>query len=91
MRKFIALTALIALTMPSPAMAWGFETHKFIVSRAIDILPEPLRPFFEANRAFIANETLANVLNFDAAPDGAATDELQVDGENIAIGLRKAP
>jgi hypothetical protein len=50
------LTAILAA--PSGAHAWGFETHKFIVARAIDILPDPLRPFFEANRAFIVERSI---------------------------------
>jgi hypothetical protein len=50
------LTAI--LLVPSTASAWGFEAHKFIMSRAIDILPEPLRPFFEANRAFIVERAI---------------------------------
>ncbi len=50
---------LVALLMvPSPAAAWGFEAHKFIVARALDILPAPLRPFFEANRAFIVERAI---------------------------------
>ena len=44
--------------MPTSADAWGFEAHKFIVSRAIDMLPEPIRPFFEANRAFIVERAI---------------------------------
>ena len=43
---------------PAPARAWGFDAHKFIVSRAIDLLPEPIRPFFEANRAFIVERSI---------------------------------
>lgn len=50
------LTAI--LLTPAAADAWGFEAHKFIVSRAIDILPAPLRPFFEANRAFIVERSI---------------------------------
>ena len=50
------LTAILAA--PSAAHAWGFEAHKFIVARAIDILPAPLRPFFEANRAFIVERAI---------------------------------
>jgi hypothetical protein len=46
------------LLVPSTASAWGFEAHKFIVARAIDILPEALRPFFEANRAFIVERAI---------------------------------
>ena len=46
------------LLVPSTASAWGFDAHRFIVSRAIDILPEPLRPFFDANRAFIVERAI---------------------------------
>ena len=57
--RCIAIGVLTAiLVAPSTANAWGFETHKFIVARAIDILPEPLRPFFEANRAFIVERSI---------------------------------
>jgi hypothetical protein len=57
--RCIAIGVLTAILLaPSTASAWGFEAHKFIVSRAIDILPEPLRPFFEANRAFIVERAI---------------------------------
>ena len=49
---------LAHLVVPSSASAWGFEAHKLIVSRAIDILPAPLRPFFDANRAFIVERSI---------------------------------
>ena len=56
----IVIAGLIAaiLVVPSTAGAWGLEVHQFIVSRAIDILPEPIRPFFEANRAFIVERAI---------------------------------
>ena len=58
--RFAVLGCLLTaiLLAPSPAHAWGFEAHRFIVARAIDILPEPLRPFFEANRAFIVERAI---------------------------------
>jgi hypothetical protein len=57
--RCIAIGVLTAiLVIPSTAHAWGFEAHKFIVARAIDILPESLRPFFEANRAFIVERAI---------------------------------
>ena len=58
MRKATAFVALAALLMPSPALAWGFETHKFIVSQAIDILPAEIRPFFQANRVFVVEHCI---------------------------------
>jgi len=54
-----ALGALIVILLaPATAGAWGFEAHKFIVARAIDMLPAPIRPFFEANRAFIVERAI---------------------------------
>jgi hypothetical protein len=61
MRKLtamLALAAVLMLSMPAPVLAWGFETHKFIVSRAIDILPAAIRPFFEANRVFVVEHCI---------------------------------
>jgi hypothetical protein len=46
-----AWLVLIALVCPSPAHAWGFEVHKFIMDRAIALLPDGLRPVFERHRA----------------------------------------
>lgn len=58
MRTVVIGMLIAILVAPSTASAWGFEAHKFIVARAIDILPEPLRPFFEANRAFIVERSI---------------------------------
>ncbi|MSO56047.1 MAG: hypothetical protein EXQ55_03875 [Acidobacteria bacterium] len=52
------LVVLAALLRPAPATAWGSETHKFIVSRAIDMLPEAIRPFFQANRVFVVEHAI---------------------------------
>ncbi len=35
---------------PSPASAWGFAAHRYIMRRAIDILPAELKPFFVQHR-----------------------------------------
>ncbi len=58
MRVFGIGLLTVLLMCPSNAGAWGFDAHKFIVARAIDILPAPLRPFFEANRAFIVERAI---------------------------------
>jgi hypothetical protein len=58
MRRMAAAVALVALVTPSPAYAWGFETHKYIVSRAIDVLPDEIRPFFQANRVFVVEHCI---------------------------------
>jgi hypothetical protein len=41
---------LALVVLPVPAFAWGFVGHRLIMSRAIDLLPPELKPFFTANR-----------------------------------------
>jgi hypothetical protein len=42
-----ALAACLAIALfPSSALAWGFAAHKYIMRRAIDLLPAELKPFF---------------------------------------------
>jgi hypothetical protein len=54
-----AATLLLALLwMPAPASAWGFEAHKFIVDKAIDLLPAPLKALFEKHRAFVIERSV---------------------------------
>ena len=48
--RIIALIAAIALAGPPPAAAWGYVGHRLIMSRAIDLLPADLKPFFTKNR-----------------------------------------
>jgi hypothetical protein len=58
MRFIIAALIAVILVAPTTAGAWGLEVHQYIVSRALDLLPEPIRPFFEANRAFIVERAI---------------------------------
>ena len=50
------LAALVAI--PSSASAWGFEAHKFIVDRMVELLPPELKPLFEKHRAFIIERSV---------------------------------
>ena len=51
MRKAIVAAALAAASMwPSSSYAWGVSAHRYIMRRAIELLPPPIKPFFEANR-----------------------------------------
>ena len=43
---------------PAPALAWGFEAHRFIMDRTIALLPEPLRPLFEKHRAIVVERSI---------------------------------
>lgn len=58
----IAVTAaaglfVLILTSGAPA-AWGFDVHRFITNAAMDELPEPIRPFYQKHRAFIAEHSI---------------------------------
>jgi len=44
--------------MPRPAAAWGFEAHKFIMARAIPLLPREIRPYFEKYEASIVEHAI---------------------------------
>src|SRR5436190_3522031 len=52
MRKTAVLVraCAIVLLVASPASAWGFVAHRLITSRAIDLLPAELKPFFTKYR-----------------------------------------
>lgn len=58
MRKSIAAACLAAVLAPSPAGAWGFEAHRFVMDRAIDLLPDALRPLFDRNRALVVERSI---------------------------------
>ena len=61
MRKALplALAALLLSTFrPVPLQAWGFNGHRFITERAIDLLPPEIRPFFQANRVSIVEHSI---------------------------------
>jgi hypothetical protein len=55
----LALAALLfAISRPAPLAAWGFNGHRFITDRAIDLLPPELRPFFQANRVAVVEHSI---------------------------------
>jgi hypothetical protein len=53
---------LLVLTLvagaPHPLHAWSFEVHKYIMARAIPLLPAAIRPFFAANRTSIVEHAI---------------------------------
>lgn len=55
----IAAAVLAAmLVIPVSVSAWGFEAHKFIADRMIELLPPQLKPFYEKRRAFIVERAI---------------------------------
>src|SRR5205807_7225872 len=62
MRKTTLTVALAVASMwPSSSYAWGVSAHRYIMRRAIELLPPPIKPFFEANR----DELVVRVLDPD--------------------------
>lgn len=57
-RACLAAVALVFVLLPRPADAWGFEAHKFIMLRAIPLLPPALRPFFQKYQASIVEHAI---------------------------------
>ena len=58
MRAAVVIAALLLVSIPAPAHAWGFAAHRFIMDRAIALLPAELRPLFEANRAMVVERAV---------------------------------
>jgi|SRR5579883_27473 hypothetical protein len=49
----VAVLLLGCLLSPGRALAWGENAQKLIINRAVDTVPNELRPFFENNRKFL--------------------------------------
>lgn len=54
----IALPLLLLLSLPAHGLAWGFDAHKLIADRMIELLPPALKPLFLARRAFIVERAI---------------------------------
>jgi hypothetical protein len=59
MRRIVVagIGLVLAIGAPSPVRAWGMDVHRWITRRAIDGLPPPIRPFFQARRDFISEHS----------------------------------
>ena len=60
--RCLLAAAILALGLvsawPAPLGAWGFTGHKFIMDRAIALLPPEIRPFFEAYRTTLVEHAI---------------------------------
>ena len=54
----LILMAFVVLAVPHRADAWGFDVHKYIMDRAIPLLPVEIRPFFEKYRVAIVEHAV---------------------------------
>jgi hypothetical protein len=52
MRKasIVAVVAVMVSLLPASAFAWGFVGHRLIMTRALELLPPELKPFFDRFR-----------------------------------------
>jgi hypothetical protein len=58
-RSSVVAFVLIVLTaVPRPASAWGFEPHKYIMTRVIALLPVEIRPFFQRYQTTIVEHVI---------------------------------
>jgi hypothetical protein len=56
--RVISLLLAALLAIPSVTGAWGFEAHKLIAERMIELLPPELKPLFDKRKAFIAERAI---------------------------------
>lgn len=54
----LLLAAVAVIAAPRPAAAWSFEVHKFIMARAIPLLPAEIRPFFQKHETSIVEHAV---------------------------------
>ncbi len=52
LRLSFSFALAIALS-PSLALAWGNSANRLVVNRAVDALPQDIRPFFDGNRSIL--------------------------------------
>lgn len=88
-RPAVCFLALLVALSPVPAQAWGFEAHRLITERAIDRLPQEIRPVFDQQKTFVVEHSVdpdlwrsagfleeppRHFLDMDGFPDVAPAD-----------------
>lgn len=58
MRSLASIVALVLLILPVSVQGWGFDVHRYVAGRAIDVLPVELKPFFEKARVFLTEHAI---------------------------------
>ena len=56
--RVAAFLLIATVALPTSALAWGFDAHKFIADRMVELLPPELKPLFEKRRAFIIERSI---------------------------------
>jgi hypothetical protein len=80
MRRAVLITSLMvaASLVPIPALAWGASAHRYIMRRAIELLPAEIKPFFERHRdelvVRVNDPDLWRVVGFEDEPPNHQID-----------------
>jgi hypothetical protein len=80
MRKvtLISIVVIAASLVPGSAFAWGAVAHRYIMRRAIDLMPPEIKPFFERNRDELVlrvnDPDLWRVVGFEEEPPNHQID-----------------
>ncbi len=56
--RVTTVVCIVLLWLPATGRAWGFDAHKLIADRMIELLPPELKPLFEKRRAFIIERSI---------------------------------
>lgn len=56
--RLAALLLVVLFAIPTAVSGWGFDAHKFIADRMIELLPPQLKPLFETRRAFVVERSI---------------------------------
>lgn len=57
-KRLLAAAVALVCAVPLPLGAWGFDGHRYIAERAIELLPDGLKPFYQKNRSFVAEHAI---------------------------------
>ena len=63
------MAGALLLAAHGDALAWGFAAHRMVNARAIETLPEPLRAWYSANAAWVAEHGIDADLERDRSDD----------------------
>ena len=74
----ITIAVIAASLVPASAFAWGAVAHRYVMRRAIDLMPPEIKPFFERNRDELVlrvnDPDLWRVVGFEEEPPNHQID-----------------
>lgn len=73
------LAAFAMLFLPSQARAWGENANKLVLNRAIETLPQEMRPFFEGSRGILLQHVNDPLATAQKAPNEKHTQYLYLE------------